>query len=499
MSLLLETITRHAREKPEAFALRDAESVLSYAQLLQQVQQVGIDLRQAGVNSLGLLADNSVAWAVADLSALFAHILSVPLPPFFSPQQLQHAIRDSGLDAILTDQPERVEALLGDQYCRISSATFAGLHMVQLKLSTLAKIPANTAKITYTSGTTGQPKGVCLRREAMENVTRSLCDASLASPQDKHLCLLPLSTLLENIGGIYVPLLSGACSCVLPLPQVGLQGAAALDVAQMIKSMHEFEASTVIMVPQMLHALVATLSMGTHKPANLRFIAVGGAPVAPRLLASAQQLGLPVYEGYGLSECASVVAVNEPSANKPGSVGKPLPHVKLKFADDGEIQIAGAIFSGYLGQTESADAEGFWPSGDTGYLDQEGYLHLNGRKTNIFITSFGRNVAPEWVERELTIHPAIAQAAVFGEARPWNAALLVLRPLPGVDMDSAVAAAVAAANLVLPDYARIKKWLVTSEPFSLQNGLLTANGRLRRAEICSQYEAAVSELYLEGE
>jgi long-chain acyl-CoA synthetase len=496
MSLLFRAVTRHVQQWPDAPALQGAESALTYAELAQQLQCVSSELHKSGVKSLGLLADNGVAWAVADLSALFANILLVPLPPFFSAQQLLHAIRDSGVDAILTDQPERVEELLGGQCRRIASDAFGGLHMVQLASPSGVEVPAHTAKITYTSGTTGQPKGVCLSRDAMENVAQSLCNASLASPEDRHLCLLPLPTLLENIGGIYVPLLAGACSCVLPLRQVGLQGAAALDVGQMLKSLHECRADTIIMVPQMLHAMVAALGMGAPAPKQLRFIAVGGAPVSLRLLAHAQQMGLPVYEGYGLSECASVVAVNAPGFNKPGSVGKPLPHVRLKFAGDGEIKVGGAVFSGYLGQEECADAEGFWPTGDTGYLDDEGYLHLTGRKKNMFITSFGRNVAPEWVERELTIHPAIAQAAVFGEAQPWNVAVLVPRPLPGVEMQRAVDEAIAAANQALPDYARIRKWIVASEPFTPQNGLLTANGRLRRDEILASYGKALEDLYL---
>lgn len=115
----------------------------------------------------------------------------------------------------------------------------------------------------------------------------------------------------------------------------------------------------------------------------------------------------------------------------------------------------------------------------------------------MFITSFGRNVAPEWVERELTVMPAIAQAAVFGEAQPWNAAVIVPRPLPGKDMQAALAEAVAAANQALPDYAQVKKWIVAGEPFSPQNGLLTTNGRLRRGEILARYQAEIVKLYQE--
>ena len=497
MSLLFHALNGHARQSPDAIALQSADSALTYAQLAQQLQRSSGELRQSGIKRLGLLADNGIAWAVADLAALFADILLVPLPPFFSPQQLLHAIRDSGLEAILTDQPERVAQLLGGQCQRIESGAYCGLSLLRLNAPAVADIPAHTAKITYTSGTTGQPKGVCLTREAMEGVARSLCNASEGEPADRHLCLLPLSTLLENIGGIYVPLLAGATSTILPLREVGLQGAAALDVAQMLKALHGSRASTLIMVPQMLHALVAAIDMGAPRPASLRFVAVGGAPVSPTLLAQAQQLGLPVYEGYGLSECASVVAVNTPGANRSGSVGKPLPHVKLRFADDGEIEVGGVVFSGYLGQSEGPDAEGYWKTGDTGYLDDEGYLHLTGRKKNMFITSFGRNVAPEWVERELTVQPAIAQAAVFGEAKPWNAAIIVPRSLPGVDIQAAVSGAIAAANGSLPDYAQVRKWVLAVEPFAPQNGLLTANGRLRRNEILVQYSQALEDLYTE--
>jgi long-chain acyl-CoA synthetase len=495
-SLVVRAIAHHAEQRPDAIAIEGSDSSLNYADLYARVQRLAGELRVSNINTLGLLADNGVDWAVADLAALSAGIPCVPLPAFFSTQQLAHAIRNSGMDAVLTDQPQRVNELLGGQGQPLALQSAGNLKALGLSaVVTVNKLPAGTAKITYTSGTTGQPKGVCLSREAMECVAQSLCQASAADTADRHLCLLPLSTLLENIGGIYVPLLAGACSSILPLQQVGLQGAAALDVGVMLQAMHAQRASSAIMVPQLLHALAAALGMGARASATLRFIAVGGAPVSPRLLAAAQQLGLPVFEGYGLSECASVVAVNTPHANKPGSVGKPLPHVKLRFASDGEIFVGGAVFEGYLGQAEKPDQDGWWATGDTGYLDGEGYLRLSGRKKNMFITSFGRNVAPEWVESELTINPVIANAAVFGEARPWNVALIVPRNLPGVDRDGAIAEAVAVANRSLPDYAQVRKWLLADEPFTVHNGLLTSNGRLRRAEIWARYESAMHELY----
>ena len=109
---------------------------------------------------------------------------------------------------------------------------------------------------------------------------------------------------------------------------------------------------------------------------------------------------------------------------------------------------------GYTGDESASNASRYWPTGDIGYLDEQGFLYITGRKKNIFITSFGRNVSPEWVERELTLHPVIAQAAVFGEARPWNVAVIAAKgAAENVDQ------AIAEANRLLPDYAQIRRWI----------------------------------------
>jgi long-subunit acyl-CoA synthetase (AMP-forming) len=120
-------------------------------------------------------------------------------------------------------------------------------------------------------------------------------------------------------------------------------------------------------------------------------------------------------------------------------------------------------------------------------------VHLSGRRKNVFITSYGRNVSPEWVESELTARAPIAQAALFGEARPWNVAVIVPRR-PGLPARD-IAAAVAETNTALPDYARVAQWLLASEPFTPANGLLTTNGRVRRAAIWQRYGAAIDDCY----
>ena len=236
-----------------------------------------------------------------------------------------------------------------------------------------------------------------------------------------------------------------------------------------MSAVSEAKATTCILVPELLRMLLA---VGKPLP-TLHYAAVGGARVSPELLQAARSAGIPVYEGYGLSEAASVVAVNSPDAYKIGSVGKVLPHVDLRIEGDGEISI----------KTKQLD---WYKTGDIGKIDKDGFLYIEGRKKNIYITSFGRNVSPEWLESLLTAHPAIAQTIVFGEGKPNATAIIVaLNP-------DAIPAALTQINQQLPDYARINDYIIATEPFSLQNGQLTGTGRAKREviyEIYSKQEA----------
>jgi long-subunit acyl-CoA synthetase (AMP-forming) len=197
-----------------------------------------------------------------------------------------------------------------------------------------------------------------------------------------------------------------------------------------------------------------------------------------------------VFQGYGLSECASVVCLNTPAHDKPGSVGRPLPHARVRIDGDGEICVSGATMTGYLGGSDRREGE--VRTGDLGEIDADGFVHVRGRVKNMFITSMGRNVTPEWVESELTSEPEIMQAMVSGEANPHAVALVVA--FPNISHDC-IDAAIVRANSRLPDYARVRCWALFPEVPSLVNGLLTANGRLRRAEIAARYHSLIGSLY----
>lgn len=516
MNAVLTAISAHAAQRPAQLALIGEDAEVSYGELQQQLTDLmGLPaLKQAKV--VGLALDNCPAWAIFDLALLAATTPVVPLPLFFSKTQITHAMHDAAVDLVITDQPALYLELfaaaglpvLAEQVMAVCGREFSLFSLQVLKASAL---PPATLKVTYTSGTTGTPKGVCLSAAAINQVAQSLLQATAASSEERHLSLLPLSTLLENIAGLYVPLLAGA-SCILPsMRSTGLLGASGLDANKMLTTLQHYGATSTIFTPEILLGLVTVLEhsklteqselieqsqLKAPSPLrlpNLRFVAVGGASVSPGILARAAQLGLPVFEGYGLSECASVVAVNTSHDHKIGSVGKPLPHVQLKFAMDGEIIVVGQSLLGYAGMITAAAIEE-WATGDIGFLDEDGFLHISGRKKNIFITSYGRNVAPEWVERELTAHNAIAQAAVFGEAQPFNVGVIVGR---GGATAATLTQAILSTNAQLPDYARVRRWLIASEPFTPQNGLATTNGRLKRNEIYQRYQTQIQAFYKE--
>lgn len=496
--MLLAAIARQAQKNPKKTALQSETTQISYAALMVEMQQVSDQLFKQPVSVLGLYLDNSPAWAILDLVAVKNDIVSVPLPLFFSTQQLLHAIQDAGIQTIVTDQALLLEQRLCAQGLTIISKTHAlvgGKVITAFSLAAIkpVSLPTGTAKITYTSGTTGQPKGVCLSLRSMETVALSLLQATDASAQDQHLSILPLSTLLENLAGLYVPLAVGATVTILPGKSIGLTGAVELNATQFLQAINHHQPSTMILTPALLGALVQAMEAGLPASRLCRFIAVGGASVAPTLLQRARALELPVFEGYGLSECASVVALNTPRAQQLGSVGKPLAHIEIKFGPDQEILVRGAHFLGYV-HSPATNPQDFIATGDIGAIDSAGFLSITGRKKNIFITAFGRNVSPEWVERAFTDVAAIRQIAVFGEAKPWNTAVIV--PADNATR-VAIQNAVDSINSQLPDYAQIGKWLLADDEFSINNQQLTNNGRLRRDIIWHCYGPKINHLYQE--
>ena len=438
-------------------------------------------LRDRRARVLGTCMDNGPAWIVADLAALAAGVVHVPLPLFFTGEQRAHVVASAGIDTMLAPVPipgfDAQEVSVGGDALVLGHRAVAPVPM-----------PAGTAKITFTSGTTGAPKGVCLSAAGMFAVAQSLAQAMADVPIHRHLCALPLAILLENLAGVLAPLLRGDTVIVPPLAQAGLTGSSQFDPGRLDACMYDHEADNVIVLPQMLRAWTAWRMQHKGAQAAPRFVAVGGAAAGTVLLAQAHAAGLPAYEGYGLSEGASVQTLNLPGAERAGSVGRALPHARVRLSPDGEIEIGGSLMLGYLGDPSPVPA--WWPTGDLGSVDADGYVHVQGRKKNVLITGFGRNVSPEWVEAILCAQPAIAQAVVLGDG--WPALAAVVWAHRDTISDRALDDAIAAANATLPDYARLGGYVRATMPFTPGSGACTPNGRPVRSAIARHHAAALS-------
>ncbi|WP_317933113.1 AMP-binding protein [Halioxenophilus sp. WMMB6] len=476
----------------EQIAVADDQAALTYPQLIAAIASMSEWLAHQSARVVAIQADNGIPWLLADLACQVTGKVALPIPGFFQPGQVQHCLKEAGAELLLSDeQPEEsstfdnlFDAPLGDPPA--GHQQLQPLYASRLNvISRSTMLPVGTGKITFTSGSTGTPKGVCLSTDHQWQVAESLAEViHLKSP--RHLCLLPLATLLENVAGIYAPLLS-AGTVLLPSAKVrGLQGSSGLDSGRLLATISQQQPNSLILIPQLLMALTYAARLGWQPPTSLRFIAVGGARVAPGLIDQARQLGLPVYEGYGLSECGSVVALNTPSADQPGSVGQILPHCQVSL-EEGEVWVSGASFLGYVGDPASWYPEQV-ASGDLGELEGE-RLTLYGRRKNLLITAFGRNVSPEWIESELHLNPAIRLAVVVGDGRSHLSALI------NSDLnDQALEEWLATVNSQLPDYAQVKAWLRVA-PNDWQ-GLLTDNGRPRRDRINQRFAELIDGLYL---
>ncbi len=479
MRTILHALERHASRQAEKTAI-SGQSQLSWLQLYEATLSMTASLNWC--KTVGVYMQNSPAWIVTDLAAMATGITQVPLPTFFSTAQLRHAIRDAQIDTIITDNPQRIAGLaeIGSEI----EIEIAGKAYSQLFLYRNSGTPqkSTSIKLTYTSGTTGTPRGVRLGLQAIQQVASSLAEVSEARADDRALVVLPLSILLENIGSVYAPILAGTEIIVPEATELGIHGSSRVDAAQFARALNRYRPTTMIIPPNLLKLLI-TLGQQQQLPDSFRFIAVGGAPAGTRLLDDAAELGLPVFQGYGLSEACSVVAVNSPANNRPGSVGKVLPHSCVRVDADHRIYVSGTTADGYLNGADFDDTSEL-DTGDLGYLDDEGYLYVTGRHRNRIITGYGRNLSPEWIESELLAYPDIAQAAVFGDEASDIIAVLVSAT---AITPTRLSAAIDTINADLPDYARINRYIVVPSPFSIERGELTTAGALVRSAIAQRY------------
>ena len=492
MSQLLDKINAYSVTQPQHIALKSRSGEVCYSELYSRMVTLSEELKKLELTNLGIWADNSADWIIIQLAAMHAEINVIPIPTFFSPAQVQHLINTAELELIIVEERLKTHYqnvdLIGYEAIRINLAErlFAFKKIVEITPYT---DNLYTALVTFTSGSTGTPKGVCISASLIDRMCSSLYSLIQHLKIKRHLSLLPLSVMLENLAGVFLPLYAGETVIIDSAEITGLQGSSQPDIQQLSNYLATEQPDSLILTPELLKLLLLLKQKGV--PLNhLKFVAVGGGKIPSLLLQQARALKIPVYEGYGLSECGSVVALSTPDVVKVGSVGKPLSHCDVKISDSGEILVYGPHMRGYLHQP--ALNTDHIATGDLGYLDDEGYLFITGRRKNVQINSFGRNFSPEWIESEINGLPSVIRSAIFGDGKPYITALI--QSVPGVS-EAQMEQQIQQLNQTLPDYGQIRVILFMSAETLLSHDLLTANGRIKRQDIQHYYAQQIENCY----
>jgi long-chain acyl-CoA synthetase len=241
---------------------------------------------------------------------------------------------------------------------------------------------------------------------------------------------------------------------------------------------------------------------------RMRLANSGGAPLAREVMELFAAFDLPIYEGYGLTECTTAASVNRPDAYRFGTVGKPLPDVEVRLAEDGELELRSpTVFAGYLKDPEATrevlGEDGWLRTGDIAEIDEDGFITITDRKKDILVTAGGKNVAPQNLENDLKASRYVSQAIVLGDRRPYVAALLTLdreeiakwRTDGGEDETALVQGIVDEVNAHRSRYEQIKRFEVLPRDFSAEEGEITPTLKLRRGVVHEHFADAIERLY----
>jgi long-chain acyl-CoA synthetase len=535
---------------------------------------------------LAILAENRPEWPIIDLACLYLGGVDVPLYLTSTPKDTTYILKDAGVSfiavsgreqlakvlKIASDLPALTHLLLLDEgpkdetrLGQLPALSMEGLYLRGEQQGGPSQPVADPglATIIYTSGTTGTPKGVMLSHVNMLTNTQDATAVLPITEDDITVSFLPLSHGFERTAGLYTILRAGAA--------IAYGG----GTVSLTKDLGEVKPTALCCVPRVLELVYRrvlserenanvlkrklldwTFSVGrkagdlrvTQQPPSLgtrlqqyvadrlvfqklravlggrvRFLVSGGAPLNAEVARFFYGVGLPVYEGYGLTEAGPVVSCNVPGRTRLGTVGPALPQVQVKIASDGEICVQGAnVMQGYYNRPDDTalviDQEGWLHTGDVGEIDAEGFITITDRKKDLIITSEGENIAPQYVEGLLKHDPLIEEACLIGDKRPYLTVLLVPNRvllealarkynvtdawpalLERSEFRALFRRRLDEVNRTLPLYSRVRNFALLAEPFSQERDELTPTLKIKRRVVADTRRAQIDALYRPGD
>lgn len=589
LSVLFQDTVRRFPNKPAlCFKQGRAYRSISWSELNNRVQSLAGFLLTQGLEAgdkVAILSENRPEWAMMDLAAQTVGLVTVPIYPSLTSQEIEYILNDSNAVLVAVSGKALLENIIPIQknvpslkFIIAFDASVAAardeLNRPIFLMKDLQKEPSPmealekrlgaihsdaVASLIYTSGTTGNPKGVMLTHaNFIHNVALSR-QALQMGPSDIHLSFLPLSHVFERMAGYYLMIYIGATiayaesmdtvaqnllevrpTFILGVPrfyekiqqrvlEAVKQGGPvkkalffwAKDIGEKKRALaaKKTTGGLLFKMEKTLARILVYKKFQKRLGGRVRFCVSGGAPLAKEVAEFFCDLGVLIYEGYGLTETSPVISVNRENKVKFGTVGIPLEGIQVKIAEDGEIATnSPSVMKGYFNkpeETRSVLRDGWFYTGDLGKIDSEGFLSITGRKKELIVTSGGKKVAPRAIEEHLEKDPYILRCVLYGEGRRYITALIV----PREDKLREYAATEKMAyrdygDLVrdekiyqfiesrleplcahLANFEKIKYFFLLDHDFTQGAGELTPTLKVKREVVFSRYKEELSRLY----
>ena len=572
-------ITERAAKEPNRVLLSrplgDAWQPVTAVELDQEIRSVAKGLIAHGVargDRVAIMAKTRYEWTILDFAIIYCGGITVPIYETSSAEQVKWILSDSGSVFLIVESPtlaQMAKSVLPDTCKKVLTITddalpilvAAGREIADSKVDERIESlgPEDLMTLIYTSGTTGNPKGVTFTHgnfiSECSNVVQ-YAYVEFLKPGGSTLLFLPIAHVFGRMiqfGAIFAGLHLAHCGDINRLPQdLGtFKPTLVLAVPRIFEKVynsaetkaHETGKSKIFkkavdtaveysqsldtgkfsLRSRALHLLFDRLvyskiraGLGGRVDAAIS----GGAPLSPRLGHFFRGAGINILEGYGLTETTAASSLNVRSAQKIGSVGRPIPGTRIKIAPDGEVLIKGAVvMQGYWqnppATRECMNDDGYFKSGDLGTIDDEGFLFIVGRKKEIIVTSGGKNVAPEILEDRLRAHPLVSQCMVVGDNKPFIAALITIDPdaikswasinkksgatiaelAKDPALNDVIQTAVDEANKAVSRAESIRKFTILPVDFTIADGQLTAKLSVKRHVVSQQFSKEIADLF----
>ena len=556
---------------------------LTWQEVANKVAEIQESLKKESLNKgdrVAIMLRNCPEWIVFDIAAMACGFVTVPLYTNDRAENVAYVVQDAGVKILLLQNQRQWRELAKTQ--SIANSIQRVIYVDQnetdeeddpqlIHLSAWSKSAEDSAKfsienndatnlatIVYTSGTTGKPKGVMLSHKNILSNAYAALQCGDFFPHDVFLSFLPLSHTLERTGGCYLPMMAGSKVCF------------ARSIQTLADDIQIVRPTTFISVPRIYEMIYAKVQASLEKESSikkkifslaqkigwrnfqyqtkakgwnwsllfwpvfdflvakkikqrlggrLRYAIAGGAALNKSIAQFFISLGIPVYQGYGMTESSPTISVGRQEDNDPFSIGKPLPGIEVKFTEEGELCTrSDCVMLGYFNNQQATDEvideEGWLHTGDLASISDEGYLYITGRIKDIIVLANAEKVPPQDMETAICADPLFDQAMIVGEARPFLSALIVLseeewgalaekfnfdrkniKSLKDTSVQKYVIKRISKCLSEFPGYAQVRRVSLYLEPWSIENGLLTPTLKTKRPQLLKTFAADIEAMY----